>query len=83
MRIVLVTLTIFAFNAVGAEIEESNDNKIPKLYYDKAVPTVHPDLTELSKTFEPKIYQITETVYGAIGYGLSNSYMIIRRTSHC
>jgi len=55
----------------------STQTQVPKLYYDQPAQTVHPDLTALSKTFAPKIQKITDTVYGAIGFGLANVYMII------
>jgi len=62
--------------AMAAE-KASPGHKVPKLYYDRPADTVHPDLTALSKTFAPKIQKITDTVYGAIGFGLANVYMVV------
>lgn len=46
------------------------------LTYTEPAPTIHPVLTEMSETFEQKVYRVSASVYLAVGWGLANVAMI-------
>jgi alkyl sulfatase BDS1-like metallo-beta-lactamase superfamily hydrolase len=70
----LLTLLLFAL-APCAGFAQSDKN----LAEDKPAPTIHPRLTEHSRKMVQRVYQVTDNVYCAVGYGIANATMIIGR----
>ena len=46
---------------------------------DKPAPTVNPRMTEHSRKMAQQVYQVTDNVYSAVGFGLANVIMIVGR----
>lgn len=44
---------------------------------DQPSPKINPRLTEHSRKMEQRVYQVTDNVYHAVGYGIANATMIV------
>jgi linear primary-alkylsulfatase len=71
MNRTLPTTTFFASLLLGLPSLSAN------LTYTEPAPTIPAVMTEMSKTFEQKVYQVSPSVYSAVGWGLANMAMIV------